>query len=128
MSKPLKVLTWARWTVPDSYNPKFYTIFTASILRPSWEYPIASASMSIHKGQRKIFLRMPFKSLRDTFVIPDEYLSRLMVANHEAEAQAHNIREQQKAFHRMAGVQDAAGVLDEADKILKEREQHGEGL
>lgn len=122
----LKVITWARWTVPDFFHPEHYTMFTASILKPSWEYPAASAAMSIHKGKYKIFLRMPFKSLRDTFVIPDEYLSRLMVANHEAEAQAHNIREQQKAFHRMAGVQDITGVLDEADKILKEKEQRHE--
>ena len=124
MSKALKVITWARWTYPDDFSPGHYIIFTASILKPSWEYPLASASMAIRKGQRKIFLRMSFKSLRDTFVIPDEYLSRLMVANHEAEVQAHNIREQQKAFHRMAGVQDASGILSEAEKILKEREQH----
>ena len=121
--KHLEVITWARWTVPDPFSPDHFTIFTASILKPSWEYPIASASMSIRKGKNKIFLRMLFKSLRDTFVIPDEYLSRLMVANHEAEAQAHNIRGQQKAFQRMAGVQDASGILDEAEKILKEREK-----
>ena len=124
MSSNFKSITWASWKAVDTFDHNHFTIFTAFILKPSWEYPVASAAMSIHKGKYKIFLRMPFKSLRDTFVIPDEYLSRLMVANHEAEAQAHNIREQQKAFHRMAGVQDAAGVLDEADKILREREQH----
>ena len=120
--KHLKVITWARWTAPDPFSPEHFTIFTASILKPSWEYPIASASMSIRKGEKKIFLRMPFNVLRGTFVIPGKYLARLMVANHEAEAQAHNIREQQKAFHRMAGVQDVTEVLNEAEKILKERE------
>lgn len=124
--KQLKVITWASWRIPDHFSPDHFTIFTAFILKPSWEYPVACAAMSIRKGNHKIFLRMPFKALRDTFVIPDEYLSRLMVANHEAEAQAHIIREQQKAFHRMAGVQDASGILDEAEKILKEREKQNE--
>jgi len=122
----LKVITWARWQVPDTFHPEHYTMFTASILKPSWEYPMASAAMSIHKGKYKIFLRMSFRDLMRSFVVPDEYISRLTVANHEAEALAHNIREQQRAFHRMAGVQDAASILDEADKILRKREAENE--
>ncbi len=126
MSGSFKSITWASWKVKDSLDPEHFTIFTAFILKPSWQYPIASAAMTIRKGMKKILLRMSFRDLRANFIIPEEYLSRLMVANHEAEAQAHNIREQQKAFHRMAGVEDTVGLLEEAEKILKEREQGNE--
>jgi len=128
MGKQLKVITWARWTVSDPFSPEFYTIFTASILKPSWEFPIACASMSIRKGRNKVFLRMPYEALRDTFVIPDVYISRLAVAYHEAEMQAHNIIEQQKAYHKMSGLApgssivrtDTGEIIAEAQRILAE--------
>jgi len=125
----LKVITWARWKVEDSYDNKFYTVFTLSVLKPDFRYSLPTVAMSIVKGKRRMFLTFPtLESCKGVFVIPSIYLERLEGAYEQAEKEATQIRTQQQAMHRMANLApgsqivrtDTGEVIAEAERIIKE--------
>lgn len=127
--KHLEVITWARWRINDSYAKEFYTVFTASVLRPNFEYPLATVSMSIVKGSRRMFLTFAtLEDLRAVFVIPAAYNERLEFAYQEATEEMQTIIDKQQALHRMANLApgsqivrtDTGEVIAEAERILKE--------
>jgi len=124
----LRVITWCRWKLPDPYTKENFTIFTASVLKPSFEYPIASVSMSIVKGRYKVFLRLPsLKDLASVFVIPTEYQDRLRTAYQQALSEAGPIQSHQKALYKMQGLApgsnvvrtDTGEIIAEAERIIK---------
>jgi len=131
MGSSFKSLTWASWKAYDQTDPEHFTIFTAFILKPSWEYPIASAAMTIRRGTKKILLRMSYKSLDELFKIPKEYKERLDHAYRQSLTQSRDIIEQQKAYHKMAGLApgsqivrtDTGEIIAEAERILRENEE-----
>ena len=123
----LRVLTWARWKVQDSYSPEHFTVFTASVLKPSFEFPVACVAMSIVKGNYKIFLRMPsLEEMVSVFVIPEEYKERLREGYERALVQAGKIEEHQKALYKMSNLApgsqvvrtDTGEIIAEAEKII----------
>lgn len=130
--KHLQVITWCRWKLPDPYTKENFTLFTASVLKPSFEFPLASVSMSIVKGRYKVFLRLPsLKDLSGVFVIPEEYQERLRKAYQQALAEAETIQKHQKALYKMQGLApgsnvvrtDTGEVIAEAERILKEHNE-----
>jgi len=123
--KHLLAVTWARWTVQDPIDEEHYTIFTASILKPSWEYPIVCASMAIRKGIKKIFIRLSYGGLLATFVIPDEYRERLDLGYKEALSIAEYIQSKQRALHRLSNIPPGAKVIrTDTGEIIAEVEQY----
>lgn len=129
--KHLQVITWARWNVNDPLEPEYYTVFTASILKPSWEYPFPCASMAIRKGKNKLFMRMSYQALINTFRIPVEYLDRLNSGYREALNLATSIQEKQRQLHKLnslpPGTQlvrtDTGEIIAEAERILREADR-----
>ncbi len=121
MGKHLKVVTWVRWKVIDPFSPDYYSIFTVSILKPSWEYPVACGSVAIRKGRDKVFLRMPYEAIKQTFIIPEVYRSRLEVGNIEALKQAEGIQKQQRTLHQLARLPEGVSLVDTGTgEILEE--------
>ena len=127
--KHLKVITWARWRVNDSYAREFYTVFTASVLKPNFEYPLATVSMSIVKGSRRMFLTFAnLDGLKAVFVVPVAYLDRLESAYTEAIRETEAIIAKQQTLHKMANLApggqivrtDTGEVIAEAERYLRE--------
>jgi len=127
--KHLRVITWCRWKIGDPFDDRFYSIFTASVLKPSWEYPIASVAMSIVKGNHKLFMRIAtLESLYSVFVIPEVYRERLSVAWGEAVTDACNIRDKQRLLHNIGNLEpgsavvrtDTGEIIAEAERIMRD--------
>ena len=130
MSGNFKSITWASWKAVDTFDHNHFTIFTAFILKPSWEYPIASAAMTIRRGTKKILLRMSYDSLKKLFIIPGEYHERLDDGHLHAVAQMKDIIKQQKVYHKTADLSpgscivrtDTGEIIAEAERIIRENE------
>ena len=128
MGTNFKSITWASWKTTDSLDPEHFTIFTAFILKPSWEYPVASAAMTIRRGTKKILLRMSYESLRTLFNVPEEYRERLDAGHRQAIAQMKDIIKQQKVYHKTADLSpgscivrtDTGEIIAEAERIMRE--------
>lgn len=128
MGRHLHVITWARWKVTDPFSDKYYSIFTASILKPTWQYPIACATMAISKGRQKVFMRLPYEALKEVFVIPQEYQERLEEGYQQAQTEALEIQKQQKALWKMSNLAngshvvrtDTGEIIAEAERIMRE--------
>lgn len=123
----LRVITWCRWKVSDPYSKDNFTLFTASVLKPSFEFPIAGVAMSIVKGRYKVFIRLPsLKDLAGVFVIPEEYRERLRNAYQQALVEAETIQKHQKALYQLqkpgsAVIDTGTGeILSEAERIIRE--------
>ena len=125
----LRVITWARWKLPDPYTKENFTIFTASVLKPSFEFPIASVSMSIVKGRYKVFLRLPsLKDLAGIFIVPEQYQERLHRAYGQALEEAETIQKHQKTLYKMQGLApgshvvrtDTGEIIAEAERIIRD--------
>ena len=125
----LKVITWCRWKVADPYTKENFTLFTASVLKPSFEFPIASVAMSIVKGRYKVFLRLPsVKVMAGVFVIPKEYRERLTKSYEQALAEAETIQKHQKTLYKMQGLApgshvvrtDTGEIIAEAERIIRD--------
>ena len=130
-----KSITWASWKMVDSFDPEHFTLFTAFILKPSWEYPVACAALTIRKGTKKILLRMSYDSLCKTIIIPEEYRERLATAHLEALRQAKALRDYQKKIHKMSDLQpgshvirtDTGEIIAEAERIIRENDNGEKG-
>lgn len=120
----LRVLSWARWELVDAFDQRYKTVFTASVLKPSFEYPVACASMSVVKGRDRVFIRfMSLDELHQVFTVPEKYTERLQLAFREAERQAENIRSQQRSYHAMSKRPNSLIVDPESGEILAEAER-----
>ncbi len=131
MSKFLKVITWARWKVVSKLDAKYYTVFTISVFKPSWEFPIACVAMSQRNGISKSFMRfLTPEDLQEVFVIPKVYKERLIEGYAQAVLEAREIQTKQKALWKMSDLQpgshvvrtDTGEIIAEAERILRENE------
>ena len=127
--KHLMVITWARWKFYDSYDKRYFTTFTASVLRPSFEYPVASVMMSVVNAGGRVFMRFAtLENLRNLFIIPEEYAERLEVAYRKAIFEAGIIQDKQKALYKMNDLSpgskvvrtDTGEIIAEAEDIIRE--------
>ncbi len=127
--KHLKVLARARWEKVDCFDTRYRTIYTVSVLKPSFEYPVACVSWSEVKGNYRIFDRfMALEDIQQFHVIPEEYLERLHLAYGEALRQAEAIRKQQSVYHEVAKLQpgtklvrtDTGEIIADVERFLKE--------
>jgi len=130
--KHLLVITWARWKFYDSYDKRYFTTFTASVLKPSFEYPVASVTMSVVNAAGRVFMRFAtIENLRSLFIIPNEYAERLEEAYRKAIFEAQTIQDKQKALYKMSGLlpgskivrTDTGEIIAEAEDILREGRQ-----
>ena len=129
MAKFLKVITWARWKVVSLLDAKYYTVFTISVFKPSWEFPVACVAMSQRSGISKSFMRFPtLESLQEVFVIPEVYKDRLMEGYAQAVREAREIQAKQKALWKMSDMApgthvirtDTGEIIAEAERIIRE--------
>ena len=130
MTRYIKQITWARWRYQDSNGTKFFTNFTVSIPRPSFEFPAAFAMMSVVGGRGKALIRFTsLEAVRQLFVIPVEYLERLEEGYLTALEEAEKIQTQLKAIMKMRSLRDGdkivntgtGEILAEAEQILQEK-------
>jgi len=128
MAKFLKVITWARWKVMSSLEAKYYTVFTVSVFKPSWEFPIACVAMSQRSGINKSFMRfLTLESLQEVFVIPEIYKERLIEGYAQAVQEAREIQTKQKTLWKMSDMApgthvvrtDTGEIIAEAERIIR---------
>ncbi len=130
MTKFLKAITWARWKYFDPYEPKYFTVFTASVMKPSFEYPVACVSLSVSNGCGKVFCRFAsLVDLRKCLVVPDEYIERLNEGYAQAVAESQAIAAKQQTLFRISNLQpgsqvvrtDTGEIVAEAERIIEGR-------
>jgi hypothetical protein len=132
MTRFIKQITWARWKLVDPYMDKYWTNFTLSVAKPSFEYPAPTVLMSIVNGGGRTFMR--FRSLDDlraVFVVPAEYTGRLSDAWTQAVAEANTIQKQLKAIMHVSDLSpgsqivrtDTGEIIAEAERIIKDSQQ-----
>jgi len=126
----LNVITWARWTVQDAYDDRYYTVFTCSILKPSYEYPVASVAMSITNAKGRVFIRYAsLEALKTTFVIPQEYHQRLHDGYAQASTLAADIRRHQRTLYKLQDLSpdtqiirtDTGEIINDVERFLQDQ-------
>ena len=126
----LKQITWARWVIHDSYQTEFFTVFTATIPHPSYEFPIPCAMMSCTNNSGKVFIRFrSLAELKTVFVIPEEYISRIETGYRQAIVESERIQAQIKAMVEVQKLppgtklvrSDTGEVLQDVEMYLKDK-------
>ena len=127
-TKYVKQITWARWSLADPYQPKYTVNFTASVARPTFEYPTPVVMMSVVNGGGRVFMRFKtLEALYSVFVVPEAYRGRLEDGMKEAEAEGQKIqahfRLMMKADESAPGGQivrtDTGEIITQAEDILR---------
>lgn len=125
--KHLKAITWGRWKSYDPYDSRYFTVFTVSVLRPSFEFPVACVSLAVSNGGGKVFQRFAsLTDLRKIIVVPVEYIERLTEGYAQALQEARKITDKQQSLYKMNNLEpgsqvvrtDTGEIIAEAEKIL----------
>ena len=125
----LKQITWARWKYYDPFETQYYTVFTATIPKPTFQFPTACAMISISNNGGKVFIRFgSLVELRAFTVIPDEYSERMEEGYRQAVTEAEKIQSQLKMIMEVRKLPpgtslvrtDTGEILRDVEKYLKD--------
>ena len=134
--KQIKVITWARWTHLDPYavtkeGTQYKTTYTASVLKPSYEFPVPCVSMSVVSTTGKIFQRfVNVPDLQRYFMIPEEFIPRLFKGYALAVEDATKLQLHQSFLRAAASMTNpmlvdgqTGELIAEAEAILKKAQE-----
>ena len=143
--KHLKVITWARWKHYDpfavrpeedkrkrknlTFESHYFTMFTASVLFPTYEYPYPCLTMSVVAPKYRVLLR--FVSLADmqaVFVIPAEYRERLAEGFESAVKESRRIRQRDAAMRKTSDMAPGSQLVrTDTGEVVMEIEDYLKG-
>ena len=127
--KHLRVITWCRWRHSDAFDDRFSVSYTASVLSPSYEYPIPCLSMSVVTAAGRIFVRFAtIEALEQLYVVPGEYRDRLIAGYNMGLQQSEQIREHLRMIMHAKGLEpgasivrtDTGEIIAEAERIMRD--------
>ncbi len=113
-----------RWEHRDGHNQEYWTAFTASVYRPTYDRPFVSVLLSIANGGGRVLMRFASVSdLRTCVVMPPDGVVRIESAYNRAMEHMAEVNSRLRALREMERNPDARLVVPSTGEILSEAER-----
>jgi hypothetical protein len=115
---------WYRWEHRDGHNQEYWTAYTASVYRPTYDRPYVSVLLSIANGGGRVLQRFATVSdLRQCVVVPPDGVVRIEAAYKRAMEHLTEISRKLSILNTMDRNPDARLVVPSSGEILSAAEQ-----
>ena len=110
---------------------RHYVVVTASVVHPSFEYPLVCLVLSLVSGKGRILQRFTsLDALKSFICVPEEYIDRLVDGCSKARVEVDEIQTKLKTLMRISNLApgsqvvrtDTGEIVAEAENIIKEKQ------